>query len=406
MKDTLSFLSTAPGIGGRLKDSPEDFVVEEIGLDGTVFGLGSRVSRPDEPGRFVHFVLEKRNWTTMFAVKELAKKLRAGPKRFGFAGSKDRCAVTTQLMSVEGVDKAAVASLAIKDMRINGAWKAKERVTLGALSGNRFAVKVRGAADGADAVVEKINSELGGKFPNYFGEQRFGTNSRNTHVVGEMLVRGRAGDAAMEFLCGGAGGRGGGAMETNKEAKAARDELRGSGDFAAALKNYPKHLKLERTMLAHLAGKPDDFAGAFRALPRQTLLLFVHAFQSHIFNALLSERVREGVEMEEGEFLCAENALGFPDIARMDVDGWLCMKIIGHDSNPNRRERAMLDSLGVKKEDFRMKGLPEVAPKGTFRTAFAPLRDFNFADDTFRFSLQPGAYATSALREFIEVDKS
>jgi tRNA pseudouridine13 synthase len=163
-------------------------------------------------------------------------------------------------------------------------------------------------------------------------------------------------------------------------------------------------------MLAHLAQRPDDFIGAFRSLPRQTLLLFVHAFQSHIFNLLLSERMREGrgnVEMEEGEYLCNVDALGFPDIGKMDVYGWLCIRIIGYDSNMNERERALLDSLGISKDDFRMKGIPEVASKGTFRTAFAPLRDFSFdpAAATFRFSLQSGSYATSALREFIAVNK-
>ncbi len=399
----LAFRSGTAGIGGTIKSCPEDFVVEEIGLDGTVFGVGFPVSRPDENGRFVHFVLQKRNWATAMAAREIANRLHSSPRGISFAGSKDKCAITTQLMSAEGADRNAVLNLGIRDIAINGAWSAKDKVRLGGLAGNRFTIKVNGAKADAGEAVAKIRSELEMGFPNYFGEQRFGTTANNTHIIGEALVRGNVEQAAMEFLC----GQG---METNEGARLAREGLRANKDFSAALKAFPRHLRLERAMLARLAQMPDDFIGAFRSLPRQTLLLFVHAFQSHIFNLLLSERIQEGngsVEMEEGEYLCPVSGFGFPDTERMDVDGWLCMKIIGYNSNPNERERALLASLGISKEDFKMKSMPEIASKGTFRTAFAPLRDFSFdaATATFRFSLQSGSYATSALREFIAVDK-
>ncbi len=400
MSENLAFRSKTPGIGGTIKSCPEDFIVEEIEQDGTVFGIDKRIERTDENGRFVHFVLQKRNWTTMMAAKEAARRLHSSPKRISFAGSKDKCAITTQLMSAEGVDKTAVLNLDIRDISINGAWSAKDRVKLGGLTGNRFTIKVNGAQVDAGEKVTRIRSELETGFPNYFGEQRFGTTANNTHIIGEALVRGNLEDGAMAFLC----GKG---METNAEARLAREELLASNDFDSALKTFPKHLRLERAMLAHLAERPDDFIGAFRALPRQTLLLFVHAFQSHIFNRLLSDRIREnGVEMEEGEYLCNADALGFPDIEKMDVDGWLCVKIIGYNSNLNEREKELLDSLRMSKEDFRVKSIPEIGSKGTFRTAFAPLRDFSFDADTFRFSLQSGSYATSALREFITVDKT
>jgi tRNA pseudouridine13 synthase len=398
----LAFLSKAPGTGGTLKAEPEDFLVEEIMQDGTVLGLGERVERGGVPGKFVHFVLQKRNWATSMAMMEIARRLHIGRKAIGFAGSKDKCAVTTQLASIFGVRKEDVLALGIRDIAINGAWTAREKVRLGALAGNRFTIRVRGASEDADGRVRTIAEELGGMFPNYFGEQRFGSSARNTHRIGELLIRGKNEDAAMAFLCG--DGR-----EKDGEARLAREDLKGKGDFASALKAFPRRLRLERMMLAHLSERPDDFIGAFRSLPRQTLLLFVHAFQSHLFNLLLSERMREGgVEMEEGEYLCPVSGSGFPETERMDVDGWLCIKIIGYDSNPNVRERALLDSLGIRKDDFRMRGLPEVASRGTFRTAFAPMAGFSFdpASSTFRFSLQSGSYATAALREFLEVDKA
>lgn len=398
----LAFLSKTPGIGGTLKSAPEDFLVEEMLPDGTVLELGKRMEMPGQPGRFIHFILEKNNWTTAFAIREIAKRLRSSHRNFGFAGSKDKCAMTTQLASGFGINKDALLALGIRGISINGAWSAKDKVRLGDLAGNRFTIRVNGAKYGPEAAGEsvgRIRSELGGRFPNYFGEQRFGSSRRNTHIVGEKIIRGDYEGAAMSFLCDSEG-------EENQEARLARKELLGTQDFKAALKEFPKHLKLELAMISHLAEKPGDFTGAFLALPRQTLLLFVHAFQSSLFNRLLSERMGEGdVVMEEGEYLCPVSSLGFPDLEKMDVEGWLCIKILGYNSNPNGREKALLDSLGIKKDDFRVKGIPEVGSKGTFRTAFAPLRDFSFSDPVFRFSLQSGSYATAALREFMEVDK-
>ena len=185
--------------------------------------------------------------------------------------------------------------------------------------------------------------------------------------------------------------------------------LRDSQDFKAGLKDYPNHLRFERSMIAYLAENPGNFTGALKSLPRHTLLLFIHAFQSRIFNQLLSDRISEGeVVMEEGEYFCNSNKFGFPDLQKMDVDGFLAMKILGYNSNPNEREKEILDKYGITKEQFKIAEIPEVSSKGTFRTAFAPLKEFSFEQSTytFRFSLQSGAYATAALREFLEVNKN
>jgi len=397
----LSFLSKTPGIGGRIKECPEDFIVEEITGDGTFLQLDTELETKGQDGKFTHFVLQKRGWSTPYAIKEIAKRLHSSPKRFSYAGLKDKCAITTQLISAQGIPVEKIQSLKINDIQISGAWYASDKVRLGQLVGNRFTIKVRDAMQNADETVAQIHEELGGIFPNYFGEQRFGSVSRNTHIIGEKIIRGEFEEAAMTFLADFEN-------EQNSESRSARKELLKTQDFKTALLNFPKHLRFERTMLAHLADNPEDYIGALRQLPRQTLLLFVHAFQSHMFNKLLSERIRQGegkVEMEEGEYFAPATGYGFPDTDKMDVDGFLCMKIIGYNSNPNEREKKLMKELNIKKEDFRIKELPEISSKGTFRSAFAPLRDFSFKDDTFRFSLQSGAYATSALREFIEVEK-
>jgi tRNA pseudouridine13 synthase len=401
----LAFASKTSGIGGSLKNSPEDFLVEEITNDGTILELdaGNRQleteNSSDKSSKFTHFVLQKRDWSTPYAIKEIAKRLHTSAKRFSYAGLKDKSAITTQLISAEALSAHKIQSLKINDIRINGAWSAADKVRLGQLAGNRFTIKVRGACPDAQEKVQQIHKELDGQFPNYFGEQRFGSISRNTHIIGEKIIRGDFKEAVMTFLTDYE-------KENNPESKSARKELRDSQDFKTALQSFPKHLRFERTIISHLSTNPDDFIGALKQLPRQTLLLFVHAYQSYLFNQLLSDRICETdgkIQMEEGEYFCNTNKFGYPDLQSMDVEGFLCMKILGYNSNPNDREKKMLKELNIRKEDFRIKELPEISSKGTFRVAFAPLRDFSFKDETFRFSLQSGSYATAALREFLEV---
>ena len=384
------FLSKTPGIGGRLKSTPEDFIVEEIAPDGTVYEIGKTFSKEGK-GKFTHFILQKKDWSTSSAILEIAKRLNTGHKRFSSAGTKDKIAVTTQRVSAFDIPKEKILSLKIRDIQINGAWYSEDKVRMGGLLGNRFTIRVE---DADDSNVEKISAELDGKFPNYFGEQRFGSTRRNTHIIGENILKEGFESAAKTFLCDSEG-------EENELATDARKSLQETNDYGKALKDYPKHLRLERKMIAHLEKNHEDFKGAFRMLPRSTLLLFIHAFQSHLFNRMLSSRIKEGpLELEEGEYFCGET-LGFPDTSKTDAEGWICGKIIGYRTPINEREKAILEEYGITKEHFMMKGMPEIASKGTYRTLLAPLKNFSY-DGVFRFELPSGSYATVAMGEFIK----
>jgi tRNA pseudouridine13 synthase len=397
----LSYLSKTSGIGGTLKSAPEDFLVEEISPDGEIFELDKTFSKPDSPGSFVHFILQKKDWSTQGAISELADRLHSSHSRFNAAGNKDKVAITTQLVSAQGVRKEDVMNLKVKDIKINGAWTAAERVNMGSLLGNRFTITVRGPREGAVEKCETIKAELNSKFPNYFGEQRFGSSRKNTAQVGMMLISGDLEGAARSFLIDSEG-------EEHEEARLARKELDSNGDYNKALKVFPRHLRLERSMLAHLAKRDGDFAGAFKQLPRSTLLMFIHAVQSMMFNVLLSDRITEGaLELERGEYFCGER-LGFPDIGKAEAEGWICGKLIGYQTSLNEREKRLMGELNISKDEFRMKAIPEVGSKGSYRTLLAPMKDFNLSEEkglAFRFSLQSGSYATVAMREFIKGEK-
>ncbi|VVB98170.1 putative tRNA pseudouridine synthase D [uncultured archaeon] len=277
---------------------------------------------------------------------------------------------------------------------------------MGSLEGNRFTIAVEGVSDGAEETVRKILEDVNGRFPNYFGEQRFGMRG-NSAEIGRCIARRDFEAAAMEYLTGtgqkrgdeereGARGGGGGAEE-NEGARKARKRLAEEKDFAAAYNYFPQHLKYERMLLEHLARIPTDFAGALRRLPRGILLLFVHALQSRIFNLVLSERIGAG-EVN----------------ARTPLDE--TANLIGYESVPTEPEARALEVLEVSPEDFRLKGMPELSSKGTKRQLLAELKEFSFACEAgnagengkenargkFRFTLGAGSYATMALREFMD----
>jgi tRNA pseudouridine13 synthase len=394
-----SYLSKRPGIGGSIKDEPEDFVVEEISSDGKVFEIDKKVEFPGTGGRFTNFVLQKRNWSTAKALREIAKRIGISQKRFSQAGTKDRRAVTTQLCSAFNIQKEKLLGIRIKDIQLNGVWGAADKVRLGDLLGNRFRIKVNGTLSGSEERVEEIMSELEGCFPNYFGPQRFGSGRKNTHKIGLHIIRNRFDLATEEFLCQTDG-------ENDPESRSAREELANSWDYKEALKYFPKKMSLERSVIAHLAEHPNDHGNALRKLPRTILLLFVHAYQSYLFNRMLSDRINEGeLHEEEGEFHCSES-MGFPDLNKKDPEGkWIAGKIIGYETKLNEREELLLAEEGIGVEKFRIPHMPEIGSKGTHRILLCPLKGFSFNDNVFGFELPSGCYATSALREFLDIEK-
>ncbi|MDD5318059.1 MAG: tRNA pseudouridine(13) synthase TruD, partial [Candidatus ainarchaeum sp.] len=110
------------------------------------------------------------------------------------------------------------------------------------------------------------------------------------------------------------------------------------------------------------------------------------------------------------------NRFGFPDasLARRArekaPEGFLCLQMIGSGSEGlSEFERALLRREELTESSFSVKSLPELGSRGGFRAAFAPLKGFKFSqkggEATFRFSLPPGSYATSALREFLDGKK-
>jgi tRNA pseudouridine13 synthase len=386
-------------IKGQMKQEPEDFIVEEIMQNGIILEIDKKIEKPDTQGKFLYFILQKKQWTTEGAISRIAKGLHAKDKRFNWAGTKDKQAITTQLVSGFAINKKALQNLKLKDIQINGMWYEDKKVQLGDLIGNRFKIKITNLDDKkAEEKINNINNELNGKFVNYFGDQRFGTVRQNTHKIGEYIIKEDYGSAIKEFLLNTEG-------ENNEEAKQARINLAETLNYKRALEEFPRYLRLERNIIEWLEKYPNDYVGALRKIPRGISLLFMHAFQSYLFNLELSERVKnKDYEAKENEYYCGLNSYGFPEIEHKiqnSTDGILCSNIIGYETKTNEIEDKLLNQFNITTENFRLKKFQELSSKGTFRPFFTTYKDFEFSNSVFNFTVPSGCYATVLLERFL-----
>jgi tRNA pseudouridine13 synthase len=434
-----SYCTTTLGIGGVIKEAVEDFVVEEVLVDGSKADSNGSVpakvlGSTSQRQRFLLCTLVKRNWDTFIAVKNVAKSLGIDQNRIQFAGIKDAKALTAQFITLENVTAEDAANVDVKGIAVHPVGYMREMLSLFYLLGNHFTITIKHLDGTEEALKNQISQTSGqiaavGGVANFFGHQRFGTTRPITHLVGKALRQGCFREAAMLFL----------AKPSPYEHPAshqARAELQESGDFKRALEAYPKQLRFERLMLTHLAEHPDDYVGAFRRLPPKLQALFVQAYQSYLFNRFLSERLRLGLGLAEvavGDFVVGVERSGLPltsmaktvtvenlEQVNMQVrEGRLrvALPIMGQKQRLSggvmgEAEAEVLQGEGVDVEWNWTNELTRIGGKGGLRAVLCPVRDCTLKKVTanpegglevqLSFGLLRGSYATVMLRELIK----
>jgi len=280
-------------------------------------------------GSFLYFKLWKRDIATLEAMQKIAFALKLPLKEVSCAGNKDKIAVTEQVCSVHNVSKDRLEKLSFQNMKLTFLGYGPEPVHLGGLEGNNFKIIVRN--------LDKL-PKISSKFRNLFGEQRFSTKNAE---IGKFIVK---------------------------------------RDFEkAALLVAKLHSGIKR-IYAHLNQK--DYVGALRCLPRKLLLLFVHAYQSQLWNKsamLSSEKILPIV--------------GFGTEVKDEVTN------------------KVLKEENLKPSDFVIRELPEVSAEGSERAVWAEAKDLKIgklAQDelfpgkfkvTLEFFLPKGSYATEFIRQ-------
>lgn len=174
--DFASLTTALPGSGGQIRETLEDFSVEELPL-----------YLPEGSGSHAYARVEKRGLTTRDLVLALMKEgLKEG--EIGVAGLKDKYAVTRQWLSVPNRHAAALEALReVEGVELLETSRHRNKLGIGHLRGNRFQIRVRGGdAERAAAVLAVLEAQ---GVPNYFGPQRFGRFGTNA-VDGLKLIRG------------------------------------------------------------------------------------------------------------------------------------------------------------------------------------------------------------------------
>lgn len=169
----------APVLSALYRAAPEDFVVEEIpGFE------------PTGQGEHLLLTVEKRGANTAHIAKRLARWAGIPEMGVGYAGLKDRHAVTRQRFSVHLPKRVAPDLAALQDEELkvlDSAWH-NRKLPRGALKGNRFELVLRDVVGDGDAIGQRLAAIAAGGLPNYFGVQRFGREGDNVEAARRMFA--------------------------------------------------------------------------------------------------------------------------------------------------------------------------------------------------------------------------
>jgi tRNA pseudouridine13 synthase len=171
--------SDIPGIGGQIRATPEDFQVDERPL-----------YLPCGEGEHLYVKITKRGLSTPDLVRLLSSTLGVKAQAIGVAGLKDARAVTTQMVSLQGITPEQVAKMPIDSRLLNVDILARHRNRLrtGHHAGNRFRLVIRDVAAHATETVPAVLNRLSARgVPNYFGPQRQGRDGDNYRIGAALL---------------------------------------------------------------------------------------------------------------------------------------------------------------------------------------------------------------------------
>ncbi|HKQ48106.1 MAG TPA: tRNA pseudouridine(13) synthase TruD [Phycisphaerae bacterium] len=398
--ETLPFLTRdIAAVPGSIKRRYEDFRVEEI-----------PAYEPCGSGDHCYFVIEKAGLATMRAVNDIARALGVLSRDIGLAGLKDARAVTRQMLSVEHVDPAKVAALEIPRIKVLSVSRHRNKLKIGHLRGNRFRIKLRESDAGRLGDIRAVLDVLHHRgVPNYFGSQRFGSRG-DTWQLGRGVLRNDP-QTVIDLMLGRPT-----AHDTGEVLKAR--QLYEEGKFAASAKAWPYGFRDNARACRVMEKTHGNHRRAMFAVDLRLKKFFVSAYQSHLFNRFLAERIGEIDKVIEGDlaykhengavFHVEDAAAESPRAAAFEISatgpifGYRMTEASGE---PGRVEQSILAAEGLSLDEFRfIKGMKVHGARRPVRFALDELGVDSGTDDhgpyvELAFTLAAGCYATMILRE-------
>ena len=261
-----------PPIGGVIKQRPEDFLVDEL-----------PAYAPAGEGEHIYMLITKRMMSTMHMLEVIARHFNVRSRDVGYAGLKDKHAITRQVVSVYAPGKRIedFPMLQHEQIGVNWADYHTNKLRPGHLKGNRFSIKIREVnplhVRNALACLKVLQAT---GVPNRIGEQRFGMIANN-HLIGRAIIVNDFATAVHELLAPSK------AFPTfNREAR----DLFVQRKYREAILAYPRDARTECRVLHQLA-QDRTYRDAFLSLDETTIRFYLTAFQSAVFNAVLDARL-------------------------------------------------------------------------------------------------------------------
>ena len=416
MLNANTYVTSQKGIGGSIRNQYEDFYVEEI-----------PEIIPTGEGPNVWVWIEKIGRTTLDVVLDIARDLHIDRKRMGFAGMKDKKALTRQWICIANMDSEEqfrqIENVDIYTTDFLKITRGRKKLRMGQLKGNKFRILIRDLDDiekSAEVANEVLNELEVTGVPNYFGWQRFGRPRTNTHLVGEALIHNDLAEAVRRYV----GNPSEDESLENQKARQAYDD----GDLEKSLELMGKGMRYEKMIVRQLIkdskkGELDDkaYMNAIHALPKPLQRMFVHAYQSYLFNDVVSRRVEMGINKYiEGDIIIDNDE----NIVRDKTSDEYQEMIDNFEVNPTvplfgtkvpfaggevgEMEKSVLESYGLEKSDFEVPKMPRLGSHGLRRALRFQVWDASAkATDEgvlAEFSINKGSYATAVLREVMKKD--
>lgn len=302
------------------------------------FIVKEKIKLPISEGPHAYFLLKKKQWNTKDAINELAHRLGIPAKRISYAGLKDRNAITEQYISIYHENQ-GVEGIKIRDIELKYLGNGQEKIHTGMLEGNEFEITIREADSEAKVIT---------MMPNYFDKQRFGVNNTNADI-GKMLVQ--------------------------KDFKRACELL----NIEVKDKNYVGMLQTKEPLLN----------------------LYLHSYQSKIFNKILSKYITS--KYKNVKKPCGYERLAFPEEEVEEID----VPLISFDYDPEGEigdiAKDIMRQENLTPRDFIIRQFPKLLSQTEFRQGFVKISNLKIEkkdEKTYvlRFELPKGSYATTAIK--------
>jgi len=259
------------GIGGSIRNKPEDFLVSEVLSE-------QSLSKINQNEGYAVYKLKKQGIDTNHSIQQISNKTRLKLKSLGL---KDAKAITEQFVCAVNKSK-SIEEFSSNKFSIKRIGYVQKPLSKKDMIGNRFEITITGNTE------QVCDFNEFDKILNFFGYQRFGSQRPVSHLIGKALIH-RDFDYAVSLLLSFT------STYDKPENTQLREKLSDKSNYAKMIDEIPPQMDLERTVLTEMI-QHDDAKLAFKALPLSMRRFFVQAYQSFLFNLTLSH-VREKENM-------------------------------------------------------------------------------------------------------------